>query len=291
MKLLGSTGSRLLTGHSMHVNQLEIYLAKFHKSQDGIIFNSGFDANYGLFSCIANVNDCFLVDELIHSSVHEGIKGSRCKYWKSFKHNDTIDLKIKIDQFRFISNGHIFIAIESIYSMDGCLSKLKEITDLLDTYTDVHLIIDEAHSTGICGPNGSGLVCELELQDKVLARVHTFGKAIGCHGAIILGSTILKEYLINYAKPLIFSTFLPLHTLISIRLSYEYMIDHYEELYPMLKSRIVLFRKLLQPYRDIPLLDSNSPIQGNIHSTCFQNILIHKTSHVCDQVPIHIIYE
>ncbi|KAJ2994832.1 hypothetical protein HDV02_001291 [Globomyces sp. JEL0801] len=132
--------------------------------------------------------------------------------------------------------------------MDGCLSKLKEITDLLDTYTD-------AHSTGICGPNGSGLVCELGLQDKVLARVHTF--------AIILGSTILKEYLINYAKPLIFSTFLPLHTLISIRLSYEYMIDHYEELYPMLKSRIVLFRKLLQPYRDIPLLDSNSPIQGN----------------------------
>ncbi|KAJ3391604.1 hypothetical protein HDU92_008953 [Lobulomyces angularis] len=183
----GSTGSRLLTGHSQHAEDLEFFLAQFHKSEDALLFNSGFDANYGLFSCIMTEKDGIIYDELIHASVHEGMRASKSKYQKSFQHNDVESLITQIQEFKKINNdGHLFIAVESIYSMDGHVSKLEEMINAVKNYKNCHFIVDEAHSTGILGPQGRGLVSELKLESQVLARVHTFGKALGSHGGTFL---------------------------------------------------------------------------------------------------------
>ncbi|KAJ3224368.1 hypothetical protein HK099_008540 [Clydaea vesicula] len=185
----GSTGSRLLTGHSQHAEDLEFFLAQFHKSEDALLFNSGFDANYGLFSCIMTEKDGIIYDELIHASVHEGMRASKSKYQKSFQHNDVESLITQIQEFKKINNdGHLFIAVESIYSMDGHVSKLEEMINAVKNYKNCHFIVDEAHSTGILGPQGRGLVSELKLESQVLARVHTFGKALGSHGEKFRGS-------------------------------------------------------------------------------------------------------
>ncbi|KAJ3340895.1 hypothetical protein HDU91_000785 [Kappamyces sp. JEL0680] len=271
---IGATGSRLLSGQSREIEDLEGFLSDFHQAEDALVFNSGFDANFGLFSCIAQKEDGIIYDELVHASVHEGIRASRASFSKSFAHNDTRQLTHLIQEFRQLSPlGHLFVGIESVYSMDGCLASLQEIVQCMQTDANVHLVIDEAHSTGICGPSGRGLVCELGLQDKVFARVHTFGKAMGCHGAVVLGSSLLKEYLVNYARPIIFSTFLPMHSLVSIRLllagscrrcAYEYMAQHQLTLLSRLHRLIRRFRDGLRCLDHGVLLDSATPIQGII---------------------------
>ena len=216
---LGSTGSRLVTGNSEQYENLEEMLAKFHLASSALIFNSGYDANVGLFSAVAERSDTILFDELSHASVRDGVRLSFAKSY-SFRHNDLNDLELKLKN----AKGNIFIAIESVYSMDGDLSPLNEICILAGKYS-ANLIVDEAHSTGVFGPQGEGLVCELGLQDKVFARVHTFGKALGTHGAVVLGPKVLREYLINFSRPFIYSTALPPHSLVAIEQAYKYLIQ------------------------------------------------------------------
>ncbi|KAI8908559.1 pyridoxal phosphate-dependent transferase, partial [Gorgonomyces haynaldii] len=140
--------------------------------------------------------------------------------------------------------------------MDGDLCPIKE---LLDAAPHVKLIVDEAHATGFYGP---GLVSHLSLESRVFARIVTFGKGLGVHGACILGSDLLKQYLINYCKPVVFSTFLPRHALVSISCAYKHMIAH-PELAVELRKRIDYFRERMKSFGD-RLLPSVTPIQGLI---------------------------
>lgn len=183
---LGSTGSRLLDGNSTYAETVEREIAAFHGAESGLLTNSGFDANVSIFGFLPAARDTIIYDELIHASVHDGMRQSKCKSQLSFRHNDVSDLA---QQLRTISpvtpDRSIFIAVESVYSMDGDVAPLTEIVNLIDEVClerNVYLIVDEAHATGCYGPNGSGRVCELGLESRVPIRLHTFGKALGASG-------------------------------------------------------------------------------------------------------------
>ncbi|KAK2805698.1 hypothetical protein FQN51_009201 [Onygenales sp. PD_10] len=229
---LGSKGSRLLDGNSTYAEDLECFVASFHQAESGLLFNSGYDANLAIFSCIPQPGDIVLYDELIHASIHDGMRLSRAGRRISFKHNSVDNfaevLRKLIDNDPMILAGerNVFIAVESLYSMDGDFAPIVELLETLETLLpngNGHMIVDEAHSTGVFGPRGSGIVQELEVQNRVLIRLHTFGKALASHGAIVLCSPLTREYLINYARSLIYTTSLSLSSLVSIRAVYESM--------------------------------------------------------------------
>jgi 8-amino-7-oxononanoate synthase len=156
------------------------------------------------------------------------------------------------------AGGQIFVVIESVYSMDGDFAPVEEIIKLCDRY-NAALIVDEAHSTGIFGDKGNGLLCSLGIEQKVFARIHTFGKAMGAHGACICGSTELIDFMVNFARPFIYTTALPLHALISIRKSFEYL-DKNISLQEINRKNISLFKSGLENPEG-RLIESESPIQ------------------------------
>ena len=219
----GSTGSRLLSGNSEQAEILENTIASFHKSEAALVFNSGYDANMGLLASVTNRHSTILSDELCHASIIDGIRLSQCSRKYRFHHNDLNDLEEKLK--KYAADGPVVVVVESIYSMDGDMSPLADIVRLCERY-DAQLVVDEAHATGVIGAHGEGLVCALGLQDKVFARVHTFGKALGCHGAAIVGSNTLKQYLINFARPFVYTTALPGHSLHAINMAYQYLSEH-----------------------------------------------------------------
>lgn len=188
---LGSGGSRLLDGNSVYAEELEVDIARFLRGQAGLIFNSGFDANSGFFACVPQPGDVIVYDELIHASVHEGMRLSRAGRRVQFKHNDLEALKGVLrelmggDGMVRVGQRNVFVAVETLYSMDGDLAPLKGIVETVEEVFkggNGYLIVDEAHSTGVYGDLGRGLVCELGLEEKVFARLHTFGKALACNG-------------------------------------------------------------------------------------------------------------
>jgi 8-amino-7-oxononanoate synthase len=199
----GSTGSRLISGNDLLTEEVETYLADFFHQEAALIFNSGYDANVGLFSSVPQKGDTILYDELMHASARDGIRLSFAKSYH-FAHNDLADLEQKLQK----AQGNIFVAVESIYSMDGDAAPLTEIAHLCKKY-NAHLIVDEAHAGGVFGKHGEGLVTELNLDDTVFAKLITFGKAYGSHGSVILGSNHLRNYLINFARSFIYTTALP----------------------------------------------------------------------------------
>src|SRR5262249_32255554 len=134
----------------------------------------------------------------------------------SFRHNNTADLEEKLRTAR----GNIFVVTESVFSMDGDLAPLHEILALCENH-GAHLVIDEAHATGVIGKKGEGLAQDLQLHRNCFARVHTFGKAVGCHGAIVLGTATLRDYLINFSRPFIYTTALPETSVAAIKQAYE----------------------------------------------------------------------
>ena len=219
---LGSTGSRLLTGHCTLAADLEEFLAAFHEAPSALLFNSGFDANLSIISAVPQPGDALVYDELVHNSVHQGIALSRVSpsARRAFAHNDANDLARVLGELRKEQVGNaarsIVVVVESVYSMDGHLAPLKEFCDICASF-NASLIVDEAHGTGVLGAGGRGLVSALGLADRVFARVHTFGKAVGSHGAVVVGPSVLREYLMNYARPFIYSTALPMHSLLAIR--------------------------------------------------------------------------
>jgi 8-amino-7-oxononanoate synthase len=215
----GSTGSRLLTGNSRLAGDLERQIASFYEAPAGLLFNSGYDANLGLMSCIAERADTILYDQFVHASLRDGIRLSPARSFH-FRHNDLDDLRKKIRQ----ADGRAFIVVESVYSMDGDSPNLVELAEVARQH-QASLIVDEAHATGVFGKGGRGRVTELDLQDVCFARIHTFGKALGCHGAIVLGSETLRQFLINFCRPFIYTTFLPDHSLYAIRSAYEMLND------------------------------------------------------------------
>lgn len=235
---LGSTGSRLLDGNSKYAEHLEKEIAGFHSCASGLLVNSGLDANIGIFSCIPQPGDTVIYDELIHASVHDGMKASRASEKIPFAHNSVSDLRRLLS--RPGQDKNVFVAVESVYSMDGDLAPLAEIVKALEQSPgNAYLIVDEAHATGIYGEKGRGRVCELGLEEKVYIRLHTFGKALASSGgkqpttltsvltcsAIILCPPITRQYLINYARPLIYTTFMPFPVLAMIKAVYTFMMQ------------------------------------------------------------------
>jgi 8-amino-7-oxononanoate synthase len=214
---IGSGGSRLLSGNHVFTEETESLIAKFHQAASGLIFNSGYDANVGLISSLAQRGDTIISDELIHASLIDGARLSHASRY-TFKHNDIAALEAKLK----LATGNIYVLVESVYSMDGDLAPLMEINACCKRY-GANLIVDEAHALGIFGKHGKGRVQELGLE--VFARVVTFGKALGCHGAIVLGSPALREYLINFARSFIYTTAAPLHTIVCIHAAYQLLAE------------------------------------------------------------------
>jgi 8-amino-7-oxononanoate synthase len=214
----GSTGSRLLSGNYALIEETEKEIAAFHDADSALIFNSGYDANFGLLACIARKGDIFLYDKLVHASIRDGIRQSLAES-HSFLHNDPGALEKKL--ITHAAGGkNCFVVTESVFSMDGDRAPLDKMAALCEKY-EAHFIVDEAHATGVIGARGEGCIQLLGLQKKCLARIHTFGKALGCHGAVILGSRTLRSYLINFCRPLIYSTALPPVAVAAIRASYK----------------------------------------------------------------------
>jgi len=188
---VGSGGSRLLDGNSKYAEVLERDIAAFHNASAGLLFNSGYDANAGFFATVPQSGDVILYDEFIHASVHEGMRLSRAKKTLPFKHNSVSSLKSRLDELRSSdmvvaeASRDVLIAVESLYSMDGDIAPLVEIVKVVESSLPLgngHIIVDEAHPTGIFGEKGRGVVCSLGLEKRIFAKLHTFGKAIGCHG-------------------------------------------------------------------------------------------------------------
>jgi 8-amino-7-oxononanoate synthase len=257
----GSTGSRLISGNSKEAEQCESFLANYFDSEAALVFNSGYDANIGFFSAVPLRGDVILYDEKIHASVRDGIRLSFAQSF-SFEHNSLEDLASKLER----CNGTVYIAIESLYSMDGDLAPIEEIVELAEKF-GAYLIIDEAHASGIVGKKGKGIVDDLALNSKVFARIITFGKAYGSHGAAILGSLDLKEFLINFARSFIYTTALSPNSYARIRQMVERSESEIER--KKLHENILLFRSLM----DENSISSNeiSPIQmiriGDIEKT------------------------
>jgi 8-amino-7-oxononanoate synthase len=214
---LGATGSRLISGNRPELEAFEVFLAEFHQSEKALLFNSGYAANQGLLSCMADRHDTIIFDQLIHASLREGLKLSQATHY-SFRHNDLKHLEQKLQ----VSKGQIFVVVESVYSMDGDEAPLVEMLELCEKYSAA-LVVDEAHATGVLGPKGRGLVAELELEERIWARIYTFGKALGGHGAAICGPAYLIDYLINFSKPFIYTTALPWHGLAGVQAAYQEM--------------------------------------------------------------------
>ena len=233
----GATGSRLLSGnHSLYQNA-EFFIAEFHGAETALIFNSGYDANIGFFGAVPQRNDVILYDELSHASIRDGIKMSNAKSYK-FNHNDFEDLEQLILKFR---GANIYIVTESVFSMDGDSPNLEELVILSEKY-NCYLVIDEAHTIGVFGDKGEGLLQYLELQNRIFARIMTFGKGLGCHGAVILGSAHLKEYLVNFARSFIYTTGLSPHAVSTILVAYQHL-EIEKQTIEKLRENIVYFNQ------------------------------------------------
>ncbi|PTT01534.1 8-amino-7-oxononanoate synthase [Pedobacter sp. HMWF019] len=248
--ILGSTGSRLLSGNSEFAEKLEQDIAAYHGMEAALLFNSGYTANLALFSSLAQRGDTIIMDELIHASVIDGSRMGLGKRLK-FKHNNLESLEEKLK----VATGICYVAVESLYSMDGDQAPLKAIQHLCSTYNAL-LIVDEAHAFGVFE---KGLVAQNGLSNQIFATLFTFGKALGAHGAAVTGSQLLRNYLINFARPFIYSTAMPFAQLLHIRLAYKYLQDH-EELPLLLKKKIRLFQKQLLPITHIQTMEG--PIQS-----------------------------
>lgn len=249
--MLGSTGSRLLSGNNIIAEETEKIIAAFHQCQAALLFNSGYDANIGLLSSVPQRGDTIIYDYLSHASIRDGIRLSYANSF-SFEHNSLNALEQRLQK----AKGNVFVVTESVFSMDGDMAPLAEISNLCNQY-NAHLIVDEAHATGVIGKNGEGLCQQLNICEHLFARVHTFGKACGCHGAVILGSDRLKSYLINFARSLMYTTALPPHALHSIQFAYEHFPKmHLERRH--LGRLINLFQRTAIAYEK---LNSSTPIQ------------------------------
>jgi 8-amino-7-oxononanoate synthase len=235
----GSTGSRLISGNHELYSVVEQHIAKFHNAESALIFNSGYDANVGFFSSVPQKGDVVLYDEYIHASIRDGLRLSNSASYK-FPHNDLDALEAMI---RRHIGKEIYIVTESVFSMDGDSPNLQVMIGLCDKYS-CRLVIDEAHAIGVFGKKGEGLVQSSGLENSVFARIATFGKGPGCHGAAVLGTQQLKDYLVNFARSLVYTTALPPHSLATILAAYKRMENTPER--EKLIANITFFRSQVQ---------------------------------------------
>lgn len=271
---LGATGSRLLTGHHPIIDDLEASISSFHNAETGLLFNSGYSANLGLISTIAQPADILFFDRHIHASSHDGMRLSKARSIP-WRHNDTDHLEHCLKSTPY--QGFRIVLVESIYSCDGAIAPITEICEICERY-QAHLIVDEAHATGVIGENGEGLVSHLQCQQRVFARIHTFSKALGCYGAIILGSHLLKKYLINFCRSFIYATALPMPILLGIHFGYQWLPKTNQERSHL--HQLIHHFKQHAAHTHLPLIPSNTPIQsieipGNFRARSLAALLQH----------------
>ena len=265
----GSGGSRLLAGNYALIEAVEKTIAAFHEAEAGLIYNSGYDANLGVLSCVPQRGDLVLYDALSHASIRDGIRLSFARAY-AFAHNDPADLERRLqaavgedgdipamaDRTKPEGLANLFVVTESVFSMDGDQAPLAEIAAVCRRF-GARLIVDEAHGTGIIGEKGEGLVQAMGLESDCFARIHTFGKAVGCHGAIVLGTTLLRDFLINFSRSFIYTTALPPATIRALDAAYT--------LLPRLHAERDRLHQLIEQFRSAGIgferLDSRTPIQ------------------------------
>lgn len=201
----GSCSSRLITGDFSCFKEIEDEIAEWIGMESALVFNSGYHANIGLISALAGSDTVIFCDQLVHASIYDGIFVSGA-ILKRYRHNDIASLDRLLNEYKDSPNK--IIVTESLFSMEGDLAPLTGISDLAMRH-GCFLIVDEAHSLGLFGPKGNGVLNMLEIIDNVDAVVGTFGKSFGAFGAFVAGKKILREFLINTSRPFIFSTSLP----------------------------------------------------------------------------------
>lgn len=208
---LPTTGmsSRLLRGHHAIWDEVETMLAAWHGAETALMMTSGYAANEGLIATVAEPGDWVAVDELSHACIIDGVRVARPRKYL-FRHNDLTHLEdgLRAEAAKRPAGRELFVVTESLFSMDGDTAPLADTAALCERY-GAHLIVDEAHTTGCFGATGSGSVDAAGIRGRVLATVHTGGKALGLPGAYVCGSKLLKEFLTNTCRHLIFTTALP----------------------------------------------------------------------------------
>jgi 8-amino-7-oxononanoate synthase len=201
---VGSGGSRLLRGNHPEHEALECEAAAYFGAESALYFGGGYVANFAIFSTLPQRGDLVVHDELIHASVHEGVRRGRAEF-VGVPHNNIDAFDAAIVRWRTAGGkGRPWLSVESLYSMDGDSPNLAELFAVADRH-DAMVVIDEAHATGVLGPQGRGLAASFEGRDNVIT-LHTCGKALGTVGGLILAPKIIRDFLINRSRPFIFAT-------------------------------------------------------------------------------------
>ncbi|WP_440879837.1 aminotransferase class I/II-fold pyridoxal phosphate-dependent enzyme [Tenacibaculum sp. C7A-26P2] len=259
--LNGATGSRLLSGNHQLYDLTEKVLCSIHNSESALIFNSGYNANLGFFSCVPQRNDIILFDELIHASIRDGIRLSNAQSYK-FEHNNSTKLENILQKFSSegaFTSREIYVVTESIFSMDGDTPDLKKMLEICESY-GAYFVVDEAHAIGLSDKKELGIIQNLKLEDRIFARILTFGKSLGCHGAVILGSNDLRTYLVNYSRSFIYTTGLAPHSLAAIWSAHKFLQGKLGELRRgQLHSNIDFFKKKVYEL-NLNFIESSSAI-------------------------------
>jgi len=200
---VGAGASRLLRGNHDAHEALESFAAQFFGSEAALYMSTGYFANFAIFTTLTQRGDKIFYDALSHASTREGIYASKADH-EAIAHNDAEAFEQALKAWTKTNSGQAWIAVESLYSMDGDRAPLQELSQIADRY-DAMLVVDEAHATGVHGPTGRGFSENLAHNNNLIA-VHTCGKALGCQGALICSTQQIKDYLINKCRPFIFST-------------------------------------------------------------------------------------
>ncbi|KAL9587621.1 MAG: hypothetical protein Q9203_003438 [Teloschistes exilis] len=246
----GPSSSRIMDGNYQYLEMVEAEIARYYNSDTALFVSSGYDANVAVFSAIPRPGDAILYDELVHASAHDGIQQSQTTCRVSFRHNDVEAFRDSLESIihsqPLIKQGKrsVIVAVESVYSMDADFCPLQELIDAASELMptgNVQFYVDEAHATGIIGPQGRGLVCKLGVQKEVAIRLHTFSKALASSGgilpfrilvrrietdetkAVILGTETVRSALINFARTIIFTTAPGFPLVAAARSSYKLM--------------------------------------------------------------------
>ena len=246
----GAGSSRVMDGNYEYLETAEEEIAQFHGAEAGLIVGSGFEANLAIFAAIPRPGDAIVYDELVHASTHDGMLHSQAATRVPFRHNDIDSFRDAVefvcDSQPLIRHGKrcVIVAVESFYSMDGDICALRQLIEAAKEILpggNAQFLIDEAHSTGVIGTNGAGLVCELGLERDVAIRLHTFGKALSGSGgtqtielltnfieakssiAIILGNKTIKSALVNLARSVIYTTAPAFSVVAAARAGYNLM--------------------------------------------------------------------
>ncbi|MBU6268535.1 MAG: 8-amino-7-oxononanoate synthase [Sphingomonadales bacterium] len=252
---VGSGGSRLLRGNHPEHEALEAEAAAFFGTEAALFVSTGFAANSAVLATLPQRGDLIVADELIHASMHEGLRLSRAAH-KLVPHNDVAAFAGAMAEWRAGGGtGTAWIAVESLYSMDGDFAPLAELKALAEAEAAM-LLVDEAHASGVYGPGGRGLLAQLGSRGDNVISLHTLGKALGCEGALLCGPSTMRAFLVNRARGFIFST-APSPLMAAVARAALRASEHSDMLRAALQTRIMMATEAL---RSLGAICQGSPI-------------------------------